>query len=191
MPNPHVTRVTNTPRMYQEFRSTPVPAFRMVRPPALVDESLFRFRWPETGPYQGTAFPPFAYDDSEGAIPPNPIQAPLDPFQNAIVHGSPADFPVEGLDDFQPIPQWMFIAWWGIVALGVYHGYKRGCGDVGPMIGYGALTGFVPVLGIPIMLFQGYGKPATTCRVRSGRASSVQWGEIGVRETNEPGIRGE
>jgi hypothetical protein len=42
-------------------------------------------------------------------------------------------------------------------AAGVYHGYKR-TGKTWPAVGYGALGLFLPIVGIPVMFIQGFGK---------------------------------
>jgi hypothetical protein len=44
------------------------------------------------------------------------------------------------------------------LAMGVYHGYKRSGGKVGPTLGYGILGGALPFVGIPVDLAQGFGK---------------------------------
>ena len=45
-------------------------------------------------------------------------------------------------------------------AAGIYHGIKRSPKSPGwSAIGYGLLGGLVPIVGIPVMLAQGFGKP--------------------------------
>lgn len=46
------------------------------------------------------------------------------------------------------------------LAAGVYHGMKRNSRHPGwSAAGYGALGGMLPIVGIPVMLAQGYAKP--------------------------------
>jgi hypothetical protein len=41
---------------------------------------------------------------------------------------------------------------------GGLHGWRRSGGKWGPAIGYGALTAFLPLVGVGVALFQGFGK---------------------------------
>ena len=44
-------------------------------------------------------------------------------------------------------------------SLGAYHGYRRNHGSVGWAIGWFVFGALIPVLAIPIMLAEGFGKP--------------------------------
>jgi hypothetical protein len=119
MPNPYVVRVDRN-AFWNQFRSTPEPALMMTRPPLLVEEPLYRARWPESGPYAGQSFPPFAHGE-----PPEqtPIQQPL---PEGAFPNPPSDMPIEGLNGLGAVEVSVFSPLSVIAALAsAWHGYKR------------------------------------------------------------------
>lgn len=79
--NPIVTNVSPIDRMTQEYGSTPLPALQFRRPPMQWTEPLYRHRWPDEGPYQGTVTAPFAYGDRTEITP---------------IQYYPPDYPMDG-----------------------------------------------------------------------------------------------
>jgi hypothetical protein len=117
MPNPYVVRVDRD-AFWNQFRSTPEPALMMRRPPVLVEEPLFRDRWPSTGPYAGQSFPPFGYSNEEREVP--PIMQPL---PEGMLPTAPSDVQIEGLDAVSAVSAGL----WSVLGAGLsgYHGYMR------------------------------------------------------------------
>jgi hypothetical protein len=166
MSNPQVTRVKNPVAMIQDFRSTPMPAFEMRRPPEMWEEPLFRARWPMTGPYQGVSFHPFAFEP--GVIPESPITS-SEPLDNYI-----RNIEVDGLDQGEgaPViwehPGFTIIRWISGIASG-YHGVQRNCGSMGWGIAW-ALGGYMLPVVMPIIaIAQGYGHQLPECPVGSSK----------------------
>jgi len=116
MPNPYVTTVDRD-AFWNQFRSTPEPALMMKRPPLLIDEPLYRDRWPSSGPYAAQSFPPFSYGDEPA---PTPIQQPLPEGQ---FPNPPSDMSIDGLGAIEVSSVGLLPV---IAALAsAYHGYKR------------------------------------------------------------------
>ena len=79
--NPIVTTVSPINRMTQEYGSNPLPALRFRRDPMQWTEPLYRHRWPDEGPYQGTVTAPFDYGDRTEITP---------------IQYYPPDYPMDG-----------------------------------------------------------------------------------------------
>lgn len=143
MPNPYVVKVDRN-AFWNQFRSTPEPALMMQRPPRIVEDSLYKDRWPSEGPYAGQSFPPFAYGE---APPLTPIQQPLPEGQ---FPNPPSDMPIEGLgattvSAFSVLP---LLA----AAVSAYHGYKRH-GDSPEWAGIWGLSSFALSFAVSPMLW--------------------------------------
>jgi len=127
----------------------------------IVEEPLYRDRWPMTGPYAGQSFPPFAHGE-----PPelSPIQQPLPgQFPNP-----PSDMPIEGLGDLSEAVVSNFSFLPVVAALAsAFHGYRRHGGSLeyAALWGLGsfALTGLVSPMvwpAVPLLaVAEGFAKP--------------------------------
>ncbi len=151
MPNPYVTRVEEPESMYQHWRSSPLPALRMRRPPMMYEEPRTRFRWPAYGPYQGVSFPPFLYD--KGMLPVAPIMEPLDPVLMHEINGLAAEY------EFPPVNPVVGALALAAAGASIYHGYKRNCGHFGWTAAWVVGSMLAPIIALPIALAQGYAEP--------------------------------
>jgi hypothetical protein len=156
MPNPYVVRVDRN-AFWNQYRSTPIPALQMRRPPELVERSLYKYRWPETGPYQGVSFPPFAFNPDPEALPVPPIQEPVVGLPMA-----PSDVDIQGITE---LAEEGVVGLWPLVgaasaAVCTMHGYRRNNGSVGWAIAWGIGGWLLPVVLPVVAVAQGFGEPA-------------------------------
>lgn len=160
MPNPYVVRVDRD-AFWNRYRSSPIPALQMRRPPRIVEESLYRGRWPESGPYAGQSFPPYAYGE-QGEL--TPIQQPL---PEGEFPNPPSEMSIDGLGATSPtdiVPTVLNVGTALIplaaAAVSTYHGYKRNGDSIGWALAWG-FGGWVLWPIVPVIAFaEGYAQPA-------------------------------
>jgi len=167
VPNPYVTSVDRD-AFWNQFRSTPEPALMMVRPPALIDPTLYRDRWPSTGPYAGQSAPPYAYSQEERQTPPI-----MEPLPEGMLPTAPRDVQIEGLGyAYDDVPSWMRLLFLASGVAAAYHGYKRNDDSIGWGLMWGVGSSVFGPLGTGAALVfawdQGYAQPAGMTRMARG-----------------------